>query len=589
MNSAAQIKTSKISAALPVNNESDHSTAETFKVRIDCLTSLRFIAAAMIVIYHCRGQFGISPDVNLLGLPQGVSFFFVLSGFILTCVYPRLQGTSRWRFFLARFARIWPAHIAALGLALLLVLGPLSGQPGAPLVFNVAMLHSWVPLPAYYNSGNALSWSISTEFGFYVLFPLLIYQFQRTWLIKLAGAFALVVAIVCFCLWTRIPYQRTAEFSDRIVDDGLVYVNPLCRLFEFVLGMSMALLWRRLTPRYKPGKMVATLVEFSAVGLALVAIYTGSHVWWIYNTRWPGPPGWKWLADGGISCVPVGLMILTMSFQRGWISQLLSHWLAVLLGEISYSIYLVHQIIIELYRPYARSFEMVPDWAQLIGFSLIVLSTAYLLWALVERPFRRGILKLWPGNPKANASRAGGKIDAAISRPSWRSTIAAAVALVILLLGSRHITANYPKLKVIGWSEAQSIARAGPPNLRQVSFGGKFTLIGSKVSMAGNGIHLQMAWQSMGSQPLIYSNAIQVNDVHRWGIATIEEPQDIPRRIAEAGKIWETDIRIPRRLLKQAASLALIVHSGPEILQADRGSRDSNNQRLLIELPPQSP
>src|SRR5271156_303732 len=62
--------------------------------RIDALTSLRFIAAAMIVVTHSVTIFSMDPTGNIAKLPlsQGVSFFFVLSGFILTYVYKRLDG-----------------------------------------------------------------------------------------------------------------------------------------------------------------------------------------------------------------------------------------------------------------------------------------------------------------------------------------------------------------------------------------------------------------------------------------------------------------------------------------------------------------
>jgi peptidoglycan/LPS O-acetylase OafA/YrhL len=77
-----------------------------------------------------------------------------------------------------------------------------------------------------------------------------------------------------------------------------------------------------------------------------------ADTWWIFKTGSFGPTEWKWLAEGGLSCVPVGLFIAVMSFRKGWISQSLSHPFPVLLGEISYSIYLLHTLILAAYRPY---------------------------------------------------------------------------------------------------------------------------------------------------------------------------------------------------------------------------------------------
>ena len=80
-------------------------------VKLDQLTSLRFFAAVMVVICHSAGLFGFVGGPELDGLRTGVSFFFVLSGFILAYVYPKLDTIPELLHFLrARFARIWPAH-----------------------------------------------------------------------------------------------------------------------------------------------------------------------------------------------------------------------------------------------------------------------------------------------------------------------------------------------------------------------------------------------------------------------------------------------------------------------------------------------
>src|SRR5688500_18317145 len=90
--------------------------------KIDALTSLRFVAAALIVLHHSRGLFDFDQSLgDPFQLSQAVSFFFVLSGFILTYVYPSLGDTGARRFFLARVARIWPAHVAAFLLIVALV------------------------------------------------------------------------------------------------------------------------------------------------------------------------------------------------------------------------------------------------------------------------------------------------------------------------------------------------------------------------------------------------------------------------------------------------------------------------------------
>ena len=159
--------------------------------KLNCLTSLRVFAAMLIVIHHCVPKEHLLkvPVLRGMCLDHGVSFFFVLSGFILTYVYHGMQPTGYRDFFVARFARLWPAHIATLALGF--ILGSYSPGNGVYLALNAAMLQSWWPVSPCYFSYNALSWSISTEFAFYLAFPFLIRNFRSTWHYKLFGSHGL--------------------------------------------------------------------------------------------------------------------------------------------------------------------------------------------------------------------------------------------------------------------------------------------------------------------------------------------------------------------------------------------------------------
>jgi peptidoglycan/LPS O-acetylase OafA/YrhL len=221
------------------------------KHKIDALTGLRFFAASAIVLHHMRDFPGISPGfLNDAILPQGVSVFFVLSGFILTYVYPALdkQGETS-RFFLARFARVWPAHVVVL-VAVLVVLrrnpaaGDLESGLLLPLIANTTLTHAFVPLAPFFFSFNAVSWSISTEVGFYLLFPLLIRNFAATWHWKLL--LALGVSVSAALLASHFRLQGHVGPSLSVPLEGIVYVNPLARIFEFTLGMTAALGWREI-------------------------------------------------------------------------------------------------------------------------------------------------------------------------------------------------------------------------------------------------------------------------------------------------------------------------------------------------------
>ncbi|MBX9696067.1 MAG: OpgC domain-containing protein, partial [Cyanobacteria bacterium] len=120
--------------------------------RIDALTTFRFFAAALIVVEHAQGSFALLDDLpgNIVW-SQGITFFFVLSGFILTFVYPQLDSVRETVEFLAkRVARIWPLHVSVFFLRALVMPSVLLTFPGAApkvlvLLANLAMVHAWIP------------------------------------------------------------------------------------------------------------------------------------------------------------------------------------------------------------------------------------------------------------------------------------------------------------------------------------------------------------------------------------------------------------------------------------------------------------
>ena len=137
------------------------------------LTSLRFVAAMMIVTLHSRLYFPWGKAMPAIpALDHGVSFFFVLSGFILSHVYTSKQ-LGYWRFLLARFARLWPVHVFALIILVTFVRrdsitfeGPGIFCRPVTLISNLTLTQSLAPFVSFIFSWNSVSWSISTDSSF---------------------------------------------------------------------------------------------------------------------------------------------------------------------------------------------------------------------------------------------------------------------------------------------------------------------------------------------------------------------------------------------------------------------------------------
>jgi len=383
--------------------------------KIPCLTALRFFAASMIVVVHSRGLFGFRHDYHgMYGvLVQGVSFFFVLSGFILTYVYPRLDDwTSRKHFLQARFARIWPAHITAFFLFLFLLPRPLwvlSGVNARLVAFtHVFMVQSWFGQQKYFFAFDAPSWSIATEFFFYLMFPLLIHRWSRNWWIKLGCSCLVLVSLIGICNYVNMPYNTGSATGSSV--EALIYIHPLPHLFEFTLGMTAALAWSKTRERFSYGKGMGTLVELGAICLVVLGLFCIARLYqdpsnpsyWKAGEVWLGRAGTLWLCHSGAAPL-FAFLIYCFAHEKGFISRMLSAPFPVLLGEISYSVYLVHWIFLRYYQTRLACISsswVAGPFAYLI-FWLMLLLTCHLIFISIESPSRRILMQL--GNGKGLA------------------------------------------------------------------------------------------------------------------------------------------------------------------------------------------
>jgi peptidoglycan/LPS O-acetylase OafA/YrhL len=181
------------------------------------LTPLRGIAALLTVIYHSdiMVNFVISSHFTILKrMHLMVDFFFILSGFIMCHVYgSRFQGGVTGKefkkFTIARFSRVYPLHLVTL--VYLIIMFGISGYLGIPksivqiensaysIFTNLFLLHS-MNFHQWFTWVHA-SWSISTEWWAYMLFPFLVVPFMK---LKPTGRF--MICMLCFGGYLAISY-----------------------------------------------------------------------------------------------------------------------------------------------------------------------------------------------------------------------------------------------------------------------------------------------------------------------------------------------------------------------------------------------
>jgi len=351
--------------------------------KLDSLTSLRFFAAFGVVIHHLMGW--QIPPVNI-NFGVGVSFFFVLSGFILTYVYRSPQDKLR-SYYVARVARIIPLHIATLLFAGLFLAPGYTVRGPFQFIQNLLLLQSWTPTFATIFSYNHVAWTLSVEMFFYLIFPAII-VLKRAFLPVFLLSTLLLLSILAF-LDTTAAASVASETG--FSTSALVQSYPIFRVFEFLMGVGCALLFLR-TSSFAFSDSVATATEAGCIILFLgVAFFYNSSLQSLGNIG-VGPSMLNWLSEIGYSPV-FTLLIFVFAYEAGAVTRALRWRPLVILGVASFALYMTHQLIFRLFG--------LVGWGQdgpslfwcttLIGTCLV---TALLAWRFIERPGRGLVIGL---------------------------------------------------------------------------------------------------------------------------------------------------------------------------------------------------
>lgn len=349
--------------------------------RIDALTGLRCYAALMVVFFHISLNRFFMQEAPAVEQAQyllsnagwfGVTFFFVLSGFVLT--WSQRPGDTPLGFLWRRIAKIAPNHVVTFGLAF--AVAGLAGAEPWEALSNLLLLHAWVPRDTAFFSINHPSWSLSAELFFYACFPLLIGPIMRIQTRNLQPLALLVLIVVLGLPLLAAMLPEGATFGENHAQSPLygssipqvwaVYALPPVRLLEFVLGMIVARMVRSQSLPQIP------------LGWGLLAVPLG------YAASFGVPVLWQMSA---IYVLPV-LLLIVAAAQSARPLALLASPLAVRLGEISFALYMVHEIVLMVIGRLFGPLSLAPGFAVLLMLGVVAASLAlgWVLWRWVETP-----------------------------------------------------------------------------------------------------------------------------------------------------------------------------------------------------------
>ncbi|MFG2875909.1 acyltransferase family protein [Streptomyces sp. NPDC048337] len=362
------------------------------RAKLPSLTGLRFFAALSVFFFHSSlTDSPIPPNAPINPFADasiadwwstafgkagylGVSFFFVLSGFVLA--WASKPGERVTAFLRRRLLKIFPNHVVVFAAAMLLFAG--SAVTGvADWLPNLFLIHTWWPQPTVNLSVNPPSWSLGSELLFYMLFPALIVPIRKLrgktalwgWSAAMvAGMIAIQLIATYFVPDT--PKSTITPISGMQFWFG--YLLPAGRLFEFVLGILLArIVLAGFWPR-QIGFGVSAVLTALGYAAALVAPFQYGFV--------------------VATIIPVAALIgATANADVEGRHTFLRSRPMVWLGEVSFGFYLVQGVTIFYLRSLlgTTTYSVPVALLLIVGFFCTSLLGGWLLFRFVEMPAMR--------------------------------------------------------------------------------------------------------------------------------------------------------------------------------------------------------
>lgn len=356
------------------------------KKQIKSMTGLRFVFAVFIVLHHFDMFAELNPDGygNLMQFltegAVGVDFFFILSGFIISHSYfdkVERGEISASSFLVNRIFKLWPVYLLCWVAAVALYSGKTYFLPAVQskqFWLGLFMLQSYIPDSNYAFWGNGLSWSVSVELLFYVAFLFLVRLTNR----ERKGLFTVLLSVVLI---------NSVVVGNSLPDpQWFYYINPVFRLVDFLAGMLLHEWCKK--SAYRPATVkMATILECVSLFILLEFMFFAATQVSQYNPRF----------NTYYYLIPCLFVIYAFSFDMGIISKFLGSKVLQLLGKCSFTLYMVHQMVLYVVKQIWRDSIVDVKSIWLYGGVALVISTilGVCLHYAIEEPANRFLRSCW--------------------------------------------------------------------------------------------------------------------------------------------------------------------------------------------------
>ena len=346
--------------------------------KINQLTFTRYIAAITVVFFHYASDiesFNSYPfNKILLSGPTMVTYFFVLSGFIMALNYHCYDKQfNTLNFYIRRFARIYPVYIFSVFLMGSVVI-EIGNNTLFAFILNIFMLQAWIP--PYPITFNYPGWSLSVEAFMYLIVPLLVMAsttFTKKQTLTIGILFWLFTQIIH--IWVINSYTIISPS----INYDFYYYNPLIHVNTFILGYVFGT-W------FKDNRSaLSRLVPISPIFIGILSCLL---LYLLINTN--NIIELKYDYAVGMLAPLFVLFIMFLSIDKSVIKKTLCNRWLVLLGDSSYSIYILH---VPVYSIFSLFFPYMSKYEELNFLTYIVILTLISIYSMkkLENPTRESI------------------------------------------------------------------------------------------------------------------------------------------------------------------------------------------------------
>ena len=367
--------------------------------KIPVLDAFRFFASVLVVLVHYEVIFGESVVYGTFAT-TAVSWFFIVSGFILSYTYPSLDSLQDYRrFYLHRIIRIYPVYFLAVVVSSLFVslnylaigdeffsevnrpfelIHDLPEQKEAAF-FTLATLRHLVfaqsvgSVETFKLVFNGPLWSIVLEIYFYLAFPLLLLMIKPlNTMTRIIVAFIMGYLLQLLLIQVNLP---EAESYDVINLNVPVYTNPFIRGIEFIFGMLLYKVFTFWDLQKIVGRSNWTPTILTVLLYVIVVIYVHDNIPYQYSSFF--------------LVVPFVTIMIYALLRLQWHPANHIVRYCTTLGGISYVLYSFHWPLMEIIQFYNLLPRMSSQFMQPVLVMLVLLVVSYLIYRFVEAPIRR--------------------------------------------------------------------------------------------------------------------------------------------------------------------------------------------------------